>query len=390
MSVAYFDCFSGVAGDMVLGSMVDAGLSMKLLRKELKKLNLGSYELKKARGKLPISGTNIQVLVKKDLPVTDYSSLDKMISKSGLKKNVRDLSRSILERLARAEAKVHGAAIDEVHFHEVGTTDSMVDIVGAAIGFDYFKFSSIHSSPIPMTHGRVKCAHGTFPVPAPATMELLKGVPLEPAPVRDEIVTPTGAAIITAVVESFGECPLQRVDRVGYGYGDKVFPKIPNALRLMIGDGFPVVVVEANIDDMNPQIFDYVIERLFSVGAVDVDLTAIQMKENRPAIKLSAMVPWKLKDAAMDVILAETTTFGVRYYPVERKMLFRNFKKKKMRSCDMIFKIGTDVEGNVVKISPEYREVKKLARKLKRPVIDVYREMLVVASKMKDLRGENL
>jgi len=383
MSVAYFDCFSGVAGDMVLGSMVDAGLSMKLLRKELKELDLGSYELKRARGKLPIRGTNMQVIVKKDLSVTDYSSLDKLILKSGLKKSVRDLSRSILERLARAEARVHGTSIEKVHFHEVGTTDSMVDIVGAAIGFDYFKFSSIHSSPIPMTRGRVKCAHGTFPVPAPATMELLKGVPLEPAPVRDEIVTPTGAAIITAVTENFGECPLQRVDRVGYGYGDKVFPKIPNALRLMIGDGFPVVVVEANIDDMNPQIFDYVIERLFSVGAVDVDLTAIQMKENRPAIKLSAMVPWKLKDAAMDVILAETTTFGVRYYPVERKVLFRNFKRKKISGGDMTFKIGTDMDGNVVKVSPEYREVKKLARKLKRPVIEVYREALIVASKMK-------
>jgi pyridinium-3,5-bisthiocarboxylic acid mononucleotide nickel chelatase len=382
MTIAYFDCFSGIAGDMVLGALVDAGLPLKYLKDELKKLDLGSYELKRVQGRLPISGTNMQVAVKKDLSIDDYVGLDQLISKSGLKKGVKDMSRAILERLARAEASVHGTSIEKVHFHEVGTTDSMVDIVGAAIAFDRFKFSNIYASPIPITRGRVKCAHGTFPVPAPATMELLKGIPLEPAPIKDEIVTPTGAAIITTVAESFGECPLQKVSKVGYGYGDKVFPGIPNALRVMIGEGFPVVVVQANIDDMNPEIFDHVIDQLFKKGAVDVDLTAIQMKENRPAIKLSAMVPWESKEKIIDVMMTETTTFGVRYYPVERKMLIRDFKKARVKGNEMIFKVGTDADGNVVKIAPEYREVKKLARKLKRPVIDVYRESLIAAAKM--------
>ena len=225
MVIAYFDCFSGVAGDMVLGALVDAGLSLKYLKDELRKLDIGSYELKKVRGKLPISGTNIQVDVKKDLSIDDYTGLDGLIAKSGLKKNVKDLSRTILERLAHAEARVHGTSIEKVHFHEVGTTDSIVDIVGSAIAFDRFNFSSIYASPIPITRGRIKCAHGTFPVPAPATMELLKGVPLERAPVKDEIVTPTGAAIITTVATNFGECPLQKISKIGYGYGDKVFPE---------------------------------------------------------------------------------------------------------------------------------------------------------------------
>ncbi len=382
MAVAYFDCFSGVAGDMVLGALVDAGLPLKKLERELAKLPIGDYRLVRARGKRDIRGTNLRVEVARDLRPDDYAALDRLVAKSRLVPEVREMARAILKRLAEAEARVHGVPVERVHFHEVGAIDSIVDIVGSAIGFAHFGFTAIHASPLPMTRGRVRCAHGTFPVPAPATMELLTGVPLEPAPVQEEIVTPTGAAILTTVAVHFGDCPLQRVDRVGYGFGDKRLPTIPNALRLMIGEGFPVMVVQANIDDMNPELFDYAIERLFEVGAVDVDLAAVQMKHNRPGIKLSALTPWEHKEAVIEAMLRETSTFGVRYWPVERRVLTRELKEERVKKGRVAFKIGRDEEGNVVKVAPEYRDVRKCAKQSKRPVGEVYRDALAVAARL--------
>lgn len=382
MAVAYFDCFSGVAGDMVLGALVDAGLPLKKLERELAKLPIGDYRLVRARGKRDIRGTNLRVEVSRDLRPDDYTALDRLVAKSRLAPEVREMARAILKRLAEAEARVHRVPVAKVHFHEVGAIDSIVDIVGSAIGFAHFGFTAIHASPLPMTRGRVRCAHGTFPVPAPATMELLAGVPLEPAPVQEEIVTPTGAAILTTVAAHFGDCPLQRVDRIGYGFGDKRLPMIPNALRLMIGEGFPVMVVQANIDDMNPELFDYAIEKLFAAGAVDVDLAAVQMKHNRPGIKLSALSPWERKDEVIETMLRETSTFGVRYWPVERRVLTRELKKERVKKGTIAFKIGRDADGTIVKVAPEYRDVKKCAKQSRRPIGEVYREALAVAARL--------
>ena len=376
MPLAYFDCFSGVAGDMILGALVDAGLPLRTLREQLAHLDIGSYNIQRVKRNHPLRGTNIRVLVREEPSPCDYPGLDALISGSRLKRSVRDTARAIFERLAKAEAKVHGISLKKVHFHEVGGVDSIVDIVGAAIGFDYFGFTSIHASPLPMTRGSVRCAHGTLPVPAPATLELVKGIPLEPAPIAEEMVTPTGAAILTTVASHFGECPLQTVTRVGLGFGSKEIPGRPNAVRLMIGEGFSTVVVEANIDDMNPQIFDHVIDRLFAAGAVDVGLAAVQMKKNRPGVRLSALVPWDCKENVIDVMLAETTTFGVRYWPVERRVLTRKLVKEKVRGGAITFKVGRDSKGQIVKVLPEYEDVRKLARKSKRPLIEVYREAL--------------
>jgi len=236
MSIAYFDCFSGVAGDMVLGSLVDAGMPLEYLKEQLALVDIGSYELEKSKARKMIQGTNLSVHVV-DGPKNDtYALLDKRISESKLSKGVIDLARAMFRKLAQAEAKVHGVAIEDVHFHEVGAVDSIVDVVGAAVGFDYFKFDAVYSSPIPMARGHVKTAHGLLPVPAPATLEILKGIPLEQSPAKEEIVTPTGAAILTTVAKSFGDSPLKVVEKIGYGYGDKVIPEIPNALRLMIGE----------------------------------------------------------------------------------------------------------------------------------------------------------
>lgn len=374
MKTAYFDCFSGVAGDMILGALIDAGMPLRHLEGELKKLNLKGYRLlRRRRKKGPhIRGTNLHVAVDREI-TGEYASIAKIILRSKLKSQVRDLSFSIMDRLAQAESRVHGIPVSKVHFHEVGGLDSIVDCVGAAIGFEYFGFDSISSSPLPITRGRVKCAHGLLPVPAPATMELIKGVPLEPSPIRDEIVTPTGAAILTSVTNHFGECPLQKIERVGYGFGDKTFENIPNFLRLVIGQGFPMVVVEATVDDMNPQIFEHVMERLLEIGAADVTLQHVQMKKNRPGVVLACQAPWHIKDQAIATVLRETTTLGVRYYPVDRRVMLREIKTISTRQGKVRVKVAKDDQLGIVKHIPEYEDLKRIARKKKIPLLEVYR-----------------
>ncbi len=381
-SIAYFDCFSGVAGDMILGALVDAGLPLAKLTRELERLPLSGYRLVRDRTRRDVRGVNLHVEVQREPKHSGYTDLDAMIARSRLQKPVIEMARAILERLAKAEARVHGVRLDRVHFHEVGAVDSLVDIVGSAIGFHHFGFSAVHASPLPMNRGQVRCAHGQMPVPAPATMELMKGVPLEPTKVREEIVTPTGAAILATVAEQFGECPLQVVKKVGYGYGDKVIPGLPNALRLMIGEGFPVLCVQATIDDMNPELYDGVLDALFAAGAVDVDLAAVQMKKNRPGIKLSALVPWEHKDAVIAVFLRETSTFGVRYWPAERKVLTRTIETRTVHKGKVRFKLGFDADGTCLKAVPEYADVKKLAQKSKRPLIDLYHEAFAEGRKL--------
>lgn len=378
MKMAYFDCFSGIAGDMVLGALVDAGMPLAHLRHELKKISLAGYTLerKRQRGSTRIKGTNIHVRVRQEPRDTRYRTIARLIDRSRLKARVKEISLAIMERLARAEARVHNVSLSRVHFHEVGAVDSIVDCVGAAIGFDFFDFDDIASSPLPVTRGRIRCQHGWLPVPAPATLNILKGVPLERAPVRDEIVTPTGAAIIATAATHFGECPLQRIDQVGYGYGDKTFPDIPNALRIMIGSGFTAVTIEATVDDMNPQIFDYVMERLFSVGAVDVTLQPVQMKKNRPGTVISCQAPWHLKDTVMEVLLRETTSTGVRYYPIERRMLVREMTTLTTKFGRVRIKVARDNELGIIKHIPEYEDMKRIAKKVKLPLIDVYRAVL--------------
>lgn len=354
-----------------MAALVDCGLPFSHLKKELSKLNLEGYTLKQERKNKQISGTKIHVLVKRELTRCDYKTVREIISKSKLTKGAKEKALAIFERLALAEAKVHGVPVDKVHFHEVGDIDSIVDIVGSAIGFDYFDFKEVYSSPLPITRGRIKTKHGLLPIPAPATLYLINNTPLEKAPVNDEIVTPTGAAIITTLARHFGECPLQKIKKVGYGFGDKTFPNIPNALRLMIGEGYPIVIIEANIDDMNPQVYDHVMERLFKAGAVDVTLQSIQMKKNRPGILLQCQAPWDKKDAAMDVILKETTSIGVRYYPVERKVLKRELKTIRTKYGKVRVKIVCDEKGRMLRHLPEYEDVKRLSRKTKSPIVNI-------------------
>lgn len=379
--IAYFDCFSGASGDMVLGALIDAGMPLAHLRRKLKLVEMGKFGLELTKDG-DFGGANLNVIAKEEPASADYASLDGAIAKSGLDRAERETARAILRRLAAAEAAVHGKPIERVHFHEVGATDSLVDIVGAAVGVHHLGFDEIHCSPLPMSRGKVKCRHGTLPVPAPATLELLKGVPLERTDVQGEMVTPTGAAILTEICSHFGSCPLQAVDRVGTGFGDRRIKGRPNMLRLLVGEGFSAVAIETDIDDMNPELFDPVVTKLFKAGAVDVTLGHVQMKKNRPGIRLGCIAPWELRDRIMDVILEETTTFGVRYWPAERKVLLRELKREKIWRGKVNFKIGRDASGNVVKAMPEFEDVVKLAGKSKRPVGDIYAEALAVSRKL--------
>lgn len=378
MSIAYFDCASGIAGDMILGAMMDCGLPLRYLTSELSKLHLGGYQVKRKKisSGMGIKGISVRVDVRKESALSHYEDIRKLIKGSKLSGGVKELACEIFHRLAKAEAHVHGFKnLEKVHFHELSSTDSIVDIVGAAIGFNYFDFGGIYSSPLPMNRGIIKCHHGALNIPAPATMELIKGVPLERSYIKEELVTPTGAAIITTVAENFGESPIQKVKRTGYGYGEKKIPGVTNALRLILGEGYPVVVIEANIDDMNPQFFDYVMDRLFKAGAVDVYLQNIQMKKNRPAVLLQCQAPWDKKDTVIDIILRETTTIGVRYYPVERRIFKRDLRVVKTKIGSVRVKAAIDENGKVIKRIPEYEDIKRISAKKKISILKTLQEV---------------
>jgi len=384
MPIAYFDCASGVAGDMILGALVDAGLSMTHLNKILSTIQIGKYRIVKKVKKTPIKGVNIFVDVKQDVQIT-FSEINAIFSNSKFPSGVAILAKQIFAKMAEAESKVHGVPVEDVHFHELGSLDSIIDIAGAAIGFEYFGFSAVYASPIPMTRGTVSTKHGIMSVPAPAALELLKGIPLERCSIRDEIVTPTGIAVLSTLCESFGECPIQHVGKVAYGYGDKIFDKIPNALRLIVGDGFPTVKIETNIDDMNPEIFDYVMSKLFDAGAVDVSFEPIQMKKNRLGVKINVLSPWSFKDEVIDVLLHETTTFGVRYYPVNRRVLKRELKRGKLKFKGVSFKLGMDDNKNIVKAIPEHGDIRKMAKKMKISMVEAYQ---IASSYSLELKGK--
>lgn len=381
MTVAYFDCFSGASGDMILGALIDAGLSVRELTRILRALPVKGWKIE-CRKRGGLAGVDLCVQTTQEPRSARYPDLDRMIARAKLPSHAKELARVILAKLAVAEATVHGVRERDIHFHEVGATDSLIDIVGAAVGLAHFDFAEVHASPLPLSRGSVRCHHGVLPVPAPATLALLKGVPLERTEVTGELVTPTGAAILTSVVTHFGECPLQSIDRVGVGFGDRKLPDRPNILRLLMGKGFQAVVIEVDIDDMNPQLFEPVMERLFAAGAVDISLAAIQMKKNRPGIRLSCVAPDAVKDRAIEILLHETTTFGVRYWPVERKVLTRELVTERVRRGKLTFKIGRDAKGRVVKAMPEYEAVKQLARREHRPFLEVHHEAMAGARKL--------
>ncbi|MDO8527371.1 MAG: LarC family nickel insertion protein [Deltaproteobacteria bacterium] len=365
MPIAYFDCFSGVAGDMLNAAMLDAGLPLKYLKSELKKLGLSGFDVlahKESRKK--VLGTLYHVDIRKPFSHHNPKGLQNIIEKSKLSPDIKTSSLTVINTILKAQKKVFRLKQNELYFDAESSVDLLVDVVGAIVGFDYFRFDEIFASPLPMH----RCYHADV-------VEILKGMPLEKTTAAQQMVTPTGAAILKTVVTHFGESPIRKIEATGYGCGHKKFDSHPNVLRLLIGEGFKAVMLEANIDDMNPQWFDYVLEHLFEIGVVDVVLEPIQMKKNRPGTLLKAICPWDLKEKAMEIILRETTTLGIRYFPVERRILTREIKTTQTRFGKISVKVARDTALGILKYFPEYEECRKIAKAKKVPLRTVYDEV---------------
>ncbi|MGI1658657.1 MAG: nickel pincer cofactor biosynthesis protein LarC [Desulfitobacterium sp.] len=387
MKVAYLDCFSGISGDMILGALVDVGLDFQLLQRDLAGLGLDEYEIYEQKViKQGISGTKVQVLSLEGHVHRHLTDIQDIILRSSLPNPVKDKSLAIFTHLGEAEAKIHGTTVEQIHFHEVGAVDAIVDIVGAVIGFWRLGIEKVFSSSVHVGKGFVNAAHGLLPVPAPATLELLRGVPIYSRDIEGELVTPTGAALLTAYCQDFGSIPLVKVDRIGYGAGEKDL-SIPNLLRLTIGElevsenktchgvkEGKAMTVEANIDDMNPEFYDYLYEKLFRAGAMDVYMQALQMKKNRPAVMLTVQIPPDKLSEIRQILFAETTTLGIRVYPIKKYMLPYEFITLETKYGSAKAKIAS-LEGKVCTISPEYEDCRKLAQLSGEPLKHVYDEL---------------
>jgi hypothetical protein len=381
MKTAYFDCFSGISGDMTLGALVDAGVGIDALRAGLAKLRLTGYEVKAEKvNRSGIAATKAHVVIdRKSQSTRHLSDILDIIEGSPLSPAVKEKSGRIFKRMAEAEAKVHGTVPDKIHFHELGAIDAIADIVGSVIGLELLGITRIITSPVNVGAGTVQTSHGIFPIPAPATAELLKGIPFYQSSTQFELATPTGAAIISTLCDSSGSLPAMTVDRIAYGAGDKDFPDRPNVLRLMIGElshnyeEDASIVIETNIDDMSPQVYDYVIEKLMDQGAHDVYLSPIIMKKGRPAILLSVLADRSKSDALLDVIFHETTSIGVRIQEVGRKKLSRE-----IREVDTLYgRVGIKVSkrGNeILTVSPEYDDCRRIAEEKNVPLKKVIEE----------------
>lgn len=368
MKIAYFDCFAGASGDMIIGALLDAGLDFEHLKKELKKLRLPGYALHASRvAKGGIAATKFDVEVKHEHHHRHLKDIAGIIGDSGLSASVKDKSVAIFTRLAEAEAKVHNCSVDEIHFHEVGAMDAIIDIVGAVIGLEALRVEEIRSSRLHLGSGFVDCTHGRLPVPPPAVVELLKGIPVYSTDVEGELVTPTGAAVLSTLSRGFGPLPDMTLEKTGYGAGFRDV-SIPNVLRLIVGEtpaGIGqdrIQMIETNIDDMNPQFYDYIMERLFAEGARDVFLTPIIMKKSRPGVILSVIAASDRTESLIGVLLKETTTLGVRISDLKKRMILeREVVSLKTAWGDVRVKIRSFGE-NEKTATPEYDDCKRIAR----------------------------
>ncbi|WP_434512007.1 nickel pincer cofactor biosynthesis protein LarC [Desulfitobacterium sp. AusDCA] len=471
MRIAYFDCFAGISGDMTLGALVDAGLNFEELKAELAKLHLKDYEIKQEKVvKQGMSGTKIHVLAQEGHVHRHLNDITQIIQESELAEEIKDKALAVFGKLAEAEARVHGTSPQEVHFHEVGAVDAIVDIVGAVIGLYRLGIEKVYASAVHTGQGFTKAAHGTIPIPAPATIELLQGIPVYTQNIPFELVTPTGAAILSTYCSDFGDMPVMKVDHIGYGAGERDLT-IPNLLRIMIGEkstmdipkinpnsdyspeplenhecgqekhihehkhehadmheqehkhvhehnhnhnhnhnrlqGLTInhnseilpqgearflqeqtiqageaLMLEANIDDMNPEFYDYLIQKFFKEGAMDVFLQPIQMKKNRPAVTLSVQIHPSQLEKFTTLILKETTTIGVRVYPVTKYMLPYEVIPVDTPWGEAKAKI-VRAGGEFTTISPEYEDCRRIAEKENLPLKEIYEEIKKQASREK-------
>jgi pyridinium-3,5-bisthiocarboxylic acid mononucleotide nickel chelatase len=379
MRIAYFDCPSGASGDMVLGALVDAGCHVDAIEAALASLRVEGWRLEaRAVDRGGLHGTHLAVRTDPGRRFHSLGDMLRPIDRSDLPDAVKARAGAVLRRLAEAEARVHRVPVDAVHFHEVGDLDTLVDVVGSVAGLDALGVERVHVSPLPIGGGTVETAHGRLPVPAPATAELLRGFPVYDNGVAAELVTPTGAAILTTLGTP-GRLPAMTLERIGWGAGSRELP-IPNLLRVLVGQATPVeaepgevetlVSVETTIDDMSPQLYEPLVERLLAAGALDVYLTPVVMKRSRPGTVLTALGPPELADRLAEVLFRETTTIGVRWSEVRRRRLPRELVRLSTTLGPVTFKIST-LGGRVVTVTPEFEEVRRIADAQGRPVREV-------------------
>ncbi|MBA3060228.1 MAG: nickel pincer cofactor biosynthesis protein LarC [Nitrospirae bacterium] len=399
MKIAYFDCSSGISGDMCLGALIDAGVPVTKLEDELRKLRVKGYELKVKKVKrsgftatkadIVIVESSSRISRDKVQSSKKWKDIERIIKASSLSESVKQKGLKIFKRLFEAETKVHGETFNTAHLHELGAVDCIVDIMGTLICLELLGIKRVYASPVNLGSGFVKTEHGILPVPAPATAEILKtknseiktkiysdGTPFE-------LTTPTGAVILKELSSEFGNMPDMLIESIGIGAGNKDIEGKANVLRIFIGESRAardyqpsdktVTVIETTIDDMNPQIYEYVMEKLFKAGALDVYLTQLIMKKGRPGIKLTVLCNSNEKEKMMKIIFEETTTIGLRFYEADRQTLKREIKSLNTKFGKMNIKISK-LGGKVVRKTPEYEDCKRAAKKFNAPLIDVIRK----------------
>jgi uncharacterized protein (TIGR00299 family) protein len=375
----YFDCFSGISGDMIIGSLLDAGLELQELREGLSLLPLKGYDLRAEKTmRRHLGATSFFVDVSE--PQCEDRRLHQIVElleASKLPDKIIEKATEIFSFLANTEAAIHATTPEEIHFHEVGAVDSIVDVVGTLIGLDKLGIDEVHSSPVNVGGGFVECKHGTLPVPAPATLKLLEGVPIYSRGPEAELVTPTGAVLLKSLVKGFGRLPSQKVLFHGYGAGKADFSEWPNLLRVVIGEpadaylSDDITVINTSIDDMNPENFEYLLELLFEQGALDAYLTPIQAKKTRPGTLLTVLCEPAATAAMVSILFSESTTFGVRYHREARLKLARTIIEVATDWGAVGVKVGTG-GGDLLTVSPEFEDCRRIARASKVPLRRVY------------------
>lgn len=374
MQTLYFDCFAGASGNMILGALIAAGVDKSLLESELRKLEIPDFELRvETVDRSGISSLHLDIIVPDEKNHRHLHHIEAIIGGSSLSDRVKDRSIEIFRRLAEAEAKVHGTTVEKIHFHEVGGLDAIIDIVGACIGFEMLGIESFACSKIHVGSGFVTMEHGKFPVPPPAVAELLKGKPIYSTEIEGELITPTGAAIISTLCDSYGTLPEMKVEVSAYGAGTRTYEGFPNVIRILIGQTEAKFSIEpadpkfdtlthldTNIDDTTPQVLGFVMDRAFEIGALDCWFTPIQMKKNRPAFLLSVLCETEKAEALKNMIFTETSTLGIRQAMVERESLEREVRTVTTEFGDVRVKFAMR-KGNVLNAMPEYDDVRRIA-----------------------------
>jgi uncharacterized protein (TIGR00299 family) protein len=372
MRIAYFDCFSGASGDMLLGALVDAGLDLARLEGELRKMSLPDWSITAEKTKKKgIAATQVRVHTHEHHPHRGLSEILRMIEQgreAGLSAHAAQRAAAIFRRLGEAEAKIHNVSVESIHFHEVGAVDAIVDIVGACAGFELLGIEDFYASSLNVGGGRVEAAHGVMPVPAPATAELVRGAPTYSTGIERELLTPTGAAILTTIVRQFGPLPPMKVDHIGYGAGAADLPGQANVLRMFLGESAlgaaahdeTIAIIEASVDDLNPQVYAYFAERALEAGALDVSSAPQQMKKSRPGQLITVLAPPERADALVELFFRETTTIGVRTWEARRRVLAREMVRVETPYGAVQVKISR-LNGRVLNAAPEFEDCRRIA-----------------------------